>query len=311
MQSSSVSSPKSCPKAIIALGNNRLAIWDLEKKEELSQLVGHTDSVSAVAVTPCGNKAISGSRDKTLIIWDLQTNQPINHLGNHSRRRTPNRFAGHGGWVNSVAISPDGTTCASGSNDRTIILWSLASESNVTIPAAHDDWVNVVAFSPDSQILASGSSDETIKFWNPNNGTELACYRGHYSCVKAIVFAGEFIVSGSADNTIRVWESSGQRRQVKAVRNHDDDVSCLAISPDLSWIASGSYDGTIKVWSFPSFKLLSMLDARSPVESLALNGNDVISAHEDGNIRKWDFRQGFVQIFGYHKTWAGAIAVIS
>jgi len=33
---------------------------------------GHTDWVSAVAVTPDGRRAVSGSWDQTLRLWDLE-----------------------------------------------------------------------------------------------------------------------------------------------------------------------------------------------------------------------------------------------
>jgi len=63
--------------------------------------------------------------------------------------------------VLSVA-SPGGQTLASGSADRTIKVWHLATEllSNFT---GHTKPVWSVAFSTDKQTLASGSGDETIK----------------------------------------------------------------------------------------------------------------------------------------------------
>jgi WD40 repeat protein len=67
--------------------------------------------------------------------------------------------------VNSVAISPDGQTLASGSEDRTIKLWNAATGAVITTLSGHSRGVSAVAFSPDGQTLASGSWDKTIKIW--------------------------------------------------------------------------------------------------------------------------------------------------
>ena len=73
----------------------------------------------------------------------------------------------------SVAFSPDGKLLASGSSDKTIILWDV---SNPRAPVqlgspftGHTGGVWTVAFSPDSKRLASGSSDKTIILWDISN----------------------------------------------------------------------------------------------------------------------------------------------
>jgi WD40 repeat protein len=66
----------------------------------------------------------------------------------------------------SVAFSPDGRLLASGSRDKTIKLWEVASGSLVRTLTGHTDSVFSVAFSPDGRLLASGSDDNTIRLWD-------------------------------------------------------------------------------------------------------------------------------------------------
>src|SRR5689334_3040732 len=40
-------------------------------------LEGHTSAVSALAVTPDGRRALSGSEDRTLRLWDLESGNEI------------------------------------------------------------------------------------------------------------------------------------------------------------------------------------------------------------------------------------------
>ncbi len=55
---------------------------------------------------------------------------------------------------------------ASGSEDKTVKLWSVESQKEVTTLQGHDNIVNSVAFSPDGKYLASGSEDCTVKLWS-------------------------------------------------------------------------------------------------------------------------------------------------
>ena len=48
-------------------------------------------------------------------------------------------FTGHSGWVTSVAIAPDGRTALSGSEDKTLKLWDLASGKELRTFIGHSD----------------------------------------------------------------------------------------------------------------------------------------------------------------------------
>ena len=68
--------------------------------------------------------------------------------------------------MNCVAISSDGQTLVSGSDDNTIKLWDLYTGQLLHTLEGHAEDVSSVVISPDGQTLASGSWDKTIKVWN-------------------------------------------------------------------------------------------------------------------------------------------------
>jgi hypothetical protein len=77
-----------------------------------------------------------------------------------------NSLEGHQSSVLSVSFSPDGQTLATGSNDKTIKVWNLATGKEIRTLQGHQSIVYSVSFSPDGQTLATGSEDYTIKLWN-------------------------------------------------------------------------------------------------------------------------------------------------
>ena len=78
------------------------------------------------------------------------------------------------GAITSVAFSPVGATLASGSNDKTVRLWSVASRATVATLSGHTRGVTSVAFSPDGATLASGSGDKTVRLWSVASSTPRA-----------------------------------------------------------------------------------------------------------------------------------------
>ncbi|KAF8979687.1 WD40-repeat-containing domain protein, partial [Cyathus striatus] len=73
-------------------------------------------------------------------------------------------------YVTSVAISQDGTTIVSGSDDKTVRVWNSHSGKLLNKLKGHSDSVNSVAISQDGSIIVSGSGDNTVRVWNVKNG---------------------------------------------------------------------------------------------------------------------------------------------
>jgi WD40 repeat protein len=124
-------------------------IWTLED---------HTNWVTAVAITPEGSRAVSGSHDRTVRVWDLVNGYRLLTL------------EGHMGWVHTVAVTPDGHRAISGSGDRLLCVWDLEAGQLVDTLRGYTDWIAAVAVAPDGRSVISASGDHTLRVWDLENG---------------------------------------------------------------------------------------------------------------------------------------------
>ena len=63
-------------------------MWDADTGQEVLTLKGHTGPVSSVALSPDGQRIVSGSHDKTVKVWDADTGQETLTLKGHATRST-------------------------------------------------------------------------------------------------------------------------------------------------------------------------------------------------------------------------------
>ncbi|MEQ8961301.1 MAG: hypothetical protein RLP02_25820, partial [Coleofasciculus sp. C2-GNP5-27] len=114
-------------------------------------------------------------------------------------------------------------------------------------------------------------------------------FSGHEASVYAVAFSpdGQSIVSGSVDNTLKLWDTSGNLLDTLA--EHEDYVTAVAFSPDGKRIVSGSDDNTLKLWDTSGNLLHTLEGHEAYVYAVAFSpdGKRIVSGSRDKTLKLW------------------------
>lgn len=204
--------------------DNHIRLWNTEGGKEVANLEAHADIVRALQFAS-DSVLVSASDDKTLRVWNVGR-------GKGAMLEYKSNIVAHDRPVTAIAISPDGKTIASVSEDSLLKTWRLDSGGLEHRIRAGDGSVMAVAFSPDGKTIATGDESGKIKLWDAMKGSPVAFTGSHDRAVTALTFSqdGKTLVSGSEDRTLRYWNiMSGQ--QIAKVAAHDGAIHSIALLP--------------------------------------------------------------------------------
>ena len=232
---------------------------------------------TSVTFSPDGKTLVSTCWDGNIRFWDVQTNKikatlDVNGgVGKVLFSPDGNIFISAGGaielwdanslqhkftfkenyeYITSLAISPDGTTLASASDDERIDLWDMQNRKHISKIHGHTKSDKVLVFSPDGTILASRGPNKTIRLWDAKTRKRLKMLIGHKRSVESIAFSpdGKTLASGSWDQTIMLWDVQTGKHKA-TLTGHKEGVRSLTYSPNGDTLASAGHDGTIRFWN--------------------------------------------------------------
>jgi cytochrome c len=240
-----------------------LAMLPLGVTTASAQLRGHGGPVRALAVSPDGQNAVTGSFDSTAIRWSLARNAADQVL----------RF--HADAVNAVALLRDGRAATAGADGR-IAIWTPGKTEPDAVLEGHTAPIVALAVSPDGTTMASASWDQTVRLW-PLAGGAPRVLEGHTQNVNGVAFAsdGRTLVSVSYDQSVRIWPLAGS--SPPDVIAMPIPLNAVAIGHD-SEIAAGGADGKLYFLAGDGARAGEVAAGPKPVISIAISPDGALVA---------------------------------
>lgn len=256
--------------------------------------MNHNSYMLSVVVSPDGTCVATGGGNE-VFVSDAESGHLIS-----------GPMKGHNSWVNWLCFSPDGKRLASGSDDRTVIIWDMATGKMLVPPSpfqAHFGQVRSVSFSPDGKRIMTASNDNTIQIWDADTGRPFEPgltlpITGHQNGVTCALWSrdGNQIISCSFDGMIGFWDSNTGEQIGDFCQGHTAPIWSIDIAPNGRYLASASFDGTARMWDVVTHKQIGPpLEHGSEVycATFSPDGLSIISGGHDssGRVFLWDVRE--------------------
>ncbi|KAF3456238.1 hypothetical protein FNV43_RR00888 [Rhamnella rubrinervis] len=223
-------------------------------------------------------------------------------------------ISGHLGWVRSVAFDPSNTWFCTGSADRTIKIWDVASGRLKLTLTGHIEQVRGLAVSKKHTYMFSAGDDKQVKCWDLEQNKVIRSYHGHLSGVYCLALHPtiDILFTGGRDSVCRVWDIRS-KMQIHALSGHQHTVCSVFSRPTDPQVVTGSHDSTIKLWDLRYGKAMATLTHhKKSVRAMALHPKEhcFASASAD-NIKKFNLPKGEFchNMLSQQKTIINAMAV--
>jgi len=202
-----------------------------------------------------------------------------------------------------------GQFIATGSRDKSIKLWDVATCYCIRTFLGHSEWVRSIATDESGKLLASGSNDQTIIIWNIDNVNPQMTLTDHTHVIECVIFApNEAAKKTLAEsdyyktNSNALKPSNGSNSNIEERKDGEKEKGKISIGgassakyQNLNFVISCSRDKMIKIWCVNQGTCVASLVGHDNwVRCLAFHhsGKYLYSCSDDKSIRIWDLATG-------------------
>lgn len=224
-------------------------------------LEGHSASIRSLAFSRASDVLVSAGQDNTAIVWEVADHAPV--ADSNNARSSPVRkvLRSHGSWIQHGAVSSDGATVFTSSNDGTWRRWNVAAydETRVFHDSEHTSVIGA-RFLPQGDRIVTAHGNGVARLWDASSGRELGEFsEGH----EFLTSMGRFLPDGrraitiAGDGTIRIWNLETRVEMGRLQGTGRRAIAALSADGRRA-LTAGPY-GTVRWWDVDSHRLLATL----------------------------------------------------
>jgi len=281
-----------------------LKAWSPYTAEMLTDVGGHAQGITVIAVSRDGTLMVTGAENGELVLWDVDVDVDDGVTFPTEKKR----FFAHSKRISSITFMSD-SSIVSASDDKEVKIIDVEAGEEVSSFIPFRFPVSAVACAPPDKIpLIATAGRNEVKLWRPDTLERRGGLYGHENKVDDVQFApnGAWIATASWDCTLRVWKQVRPREWVvtSVLKGHFDAVRTVAWSPDSRTLCSGAADRTVRVWTLENeeggvFDQLAAFNGHGDkVTNVQFHpaGSLLLSSSRDRDVRIWDTRVPFKSV---------------
>jgi WD40 repeat protein len=253
----------------------------------------NTIGVNSIAFNSSSDSYVVADANGNIYLWNASSDKLTATLSNGSRNN------------DRVAVSPDGSMVAVGSNGGSTYLWNVAGGTPKSTPTSslHDPGgknVYGVAFSPDGNLLAAGDTDGSTYLWDVATGQLTATLKdpgsqGLYDVAfspNGSLLAVSDVSSTTGDGVVYLWNVATGKLVRSLESFYNSEFADIAFTPNGRFLAAGDTIGNVGFWNVATGKFVSTLSdpQGKGIIGIAFNpsGNALASTDTAGDAYVWN-----------------------
>jgi len=243
--------------AVALLGDNRIAIWELEsgKLRRIHKLPDPRPR--CIALDAARNLVYTAREVEAVSAVDLRSARVVHRLSPHS------------GFINDLAISSDGRKILGVGTSRNVYLWNLDTHQFISSIPTDIGYLTRVDLALDCRRALVGGSSGTAILIDLECPEILQRLEGPDSVITALAISpgARQAVVGNKDGQIKLWKLDNPESP-RSFHGHDETISFLSLDNSSEHLLSGGRDGSLRLWEIGRGLSLRMI----PFEGAIQNG---------------------------------------
>ncbi|KAI9010407.1 WD40-repeat-containing domain protein [Phycomyces nitens] len=241
----------------------RVQIYSSKTHQPKKTISRFKDIAYSACFRPDGKLIVAGDGTGLVQLFDVNSRAILRTFREHTMP------------VHVAQFSSNKTNILSASDDRTVRLWDIPSETSVNVFEEHEDYVRTGLVSQDNpNLILTGSYDQTVRLWDTRQNGCVMTMRHGAPVESVLMYPGGGAIVSAGGPTLKVWDLLSGGRCMHEVSNHQKTITSMCFDGSASRLITGSLDQHVKVYNVQDYKVVHSVKYPAPVLSVALSPND-------------------------------------